>query len=160
MSAGSTIRRGINALQLAMWILAFGVLILLVLVVALKLLLPSTPPKQIEPGELVRQIDAGNVEEARVLRSAGGARIDGELRNPAMHFEAQIAGSEIATFTARLRAKGVPANLGKEIPRGSFEYYTAVILIILLFIGLFLFMVSRISHLRRRGLELKNKEVA
>lgn len=150
MSVWRTIRRGLNALQLAIWTLTFGLMILLVLVVAVKLLLPSTPPKQIERSELVRQIDAGNVEEARFRLSDGGATIDGKLRNPAIRFEARIAESEVATFTVRLRAKGVPASVGKEIPRGSFEYYTAVVFIILLFIGFFLLAMFRISHFRRR----------
>lgn len=79
-----------------MWTVTLLVGILLVLVVALKLLLPSTPPKQMEHIELLRQIDAGNIREAHFLRSKRGAEIDGELRNPPTNFDARIAENETA----------------------------------------------------------------
>lgn len=157
MSIWRTIRRGFNSLQLVMWTFTFGVGILLVAVVVLKLFLPAAPPKQIDHAELLRQLDAGNVEEAHFLRSGNGVEIDGELRNPSENFEARVAEGEIENLQARLRAKGVSATVSNEIPRGSFGYYAAFAFFILFFVAFFLIARFQIRRLRRRGVELKNR---
>lgn len=160
MSVWRTIRRGLNSLQLVVWTFTFGVAILLLVLVALKLLLPAPPPKQIDHAELLREIDAGNVEEAHFLRSGNGAEMDGELHNPPENFEVRIPESEIENLQARLRAKGISTTVSNEIPRGSFGYYAAFAFFILFFVAFFLIARFQIRRLRRRGVELKNRGAA
>lgn len=127
---------------------------MMVLMVGLKLLIPSAPPKHIDRAALLHAIDAGNVAEASFLRSGNEAEINGQLREPSTSFEAQIAASDIDDLTERLRAKGVSATVSNEIPKGSFGYYAVFGFIVLFFIAFFAIVVFQIKRIKRRRLEL------
>jgi ATP-dependent Zn protease len=160
MSFSRAVRAGFNSLQLLIWNFSFWIGILLVVVVVLKIIFASpTQRREFDHSELLREIDAGNIQEAKFVRSKDGIEIDGAIRNPHGDFKAAIAEREVDDLTARLRAKGVSAPVADEIPRGSLGYYATFGLLILFFAVWFFLVRFQIKRLKRKALEFRNKDV-
>src|ERR1700732_3933952 len=132
MSFSRSVRVGFNSLQLLILNMAFWIAVLAIVVIAVKIVFVSpSSPRRLDHSELIRQIDAGNVQEAKFIRSKAGVEIRGTIRNPPGHFRAAIAEGEIGGLTARLQTMGVATSVAEEIPRRSLGYYASFGYIIL-----------------------------
>jgi|ERR1700689_4472133 ATP-dependent Zn protease len=160
MSFSRSVRLGFNSLQLLIWNVGFWIGILMIAVVVLKMIFVSpTQRPELGHSELMRQIDAGNIQEAKFIRSKGGVEIRGTIRNPPSDFRTTIAEGEITDLTARLKTKGVATTIADEIPRGSLGYYATFGFVILFFAGFFFLGRFQIKRLKRKALEFKRETV-
>ena len=160
MSLSRSIRVGFNSLQLLILNITFWIGVLAIAVIVLKIVfVSSSEPRRLDHSELMRQIDAGNIQEAKFIRSKSGVEIRGTIRNPPGDFRSAIAEGEIGDLTVRLQTKGVATTIANEIPRGSPGYYATFGFAILFFAGFFVLVRFQIKRLKRRALEFKKEAV-
>jgi ATP-dependent Zn protease len=142
-------------LNIAFWI---GVLAVAVIVLKIVLVSPTQRP-ELGRSELMRQIDAGNIQEAKFVRSKGGVEIRGTIRKPPSDFRKTISEGEIGDLTARLQAKGIAMNVAEEVPRGSLRYYATFGFVILFFAVWFFLVRFQVKRLKRKAVEFKQEAV-
>jgi ATP-dependent Zn protease len=132
----------------------------MVAVIVMKMILVSPIQRpELSHSELMRQIDAGNIQEANFVRSKGGVEVRGTIRNPPSNFRTTIAEDEIGDLTARLQKKGVAATIANEIPPGSPGYYATFGFVILFFAGFFFLGRFQIKRLKRRALKFQQEAI-
>jgi ATP-dependent Zn protease len=160
MSFSRTARVGFNSLQLLILNFAFWIGVLAIAVIVLKIVFVSPSPRQrLDHSELMRQIDAGNIQEAKFIRSTSGVEIRGTIRNPPGDFKTTIAEGEMGDLTARLQSKGIASSVADEIPRGSSRYYATFGFVIAFFAGWFFLVGFQIKRLKRKALKFKQEAV-
>lgn len=151
-------RLGLTYLWLFCARFGFWMLVLMLILVALRMILPGKPARVMEYGALVNNIDAGNVVSATFTKLKSGEELRGELRTPAESFRTVISTDQIDDLTTRLRSRGAKTSTANEIPSGSLAYWGASVLAVLpvaAFLFLFRFLIKRI---KRRLVELRIKE--
>jgi hypothetical protein len=129
-----------------------------IVLLALIVMRPTSPPRDPGYAELIRQFDSGNVARAAFVRSKDSTVIEGELRNPTEGFRTAISNDQMEILTVRLRNRGLSTETRTEIQQGSLAYWGAIASVALFFIAYFLIVRFSIERARRRLLELKNKE--
>ena len=99
-------RLGLTYLWLFCARFGFWMLVLMLILVALRTILPGKPARVMEYGALVNNIDAGNVVSATFTKLKSGEELRGELRTPAESFRTVISTDQIDDLTTRLRSRG------------------------------------------------------
>jgi hypothetical protein len=151
-------RLGLTYVELIFFRFMFWFVVLMVIVVALRMILPGRPMRVLDYGTLVNNANAGNVVSATFTKLKDGEEIWGELHTPAEPFRTAISPDQIESLTVRLRSRGVKTSTASEIPKGSIAYWGAMTLALLplpAFLFLFRFQIKR---LKRRLVELRIKE--
>jgi hypothetical protein len=116
----TTLRRaqiGWSYFHLTRFRIAFWLLVLMVVIVAVKVMLPSQPPRELGYGALVHEIDAGNIVSATFTKLKDSEEIRGELRTPPETFRTAISNEPIESWAESLRSRGVKTSTAREIPR-------------------------------------------
>lgn len=135
-----------------------GVGITGIVFLAVTVMRPTTPPRELGYADLIRQIDAGDVARAAFVKSQDSTVIKGELRNPTERFRTSISNDQMETLTVRLSNRGASTETTTEIQQGSLAYGGAIASVPLFFIAYFLVVRFSIERAKRRLLELKSKE--
>jgi hypothetical protein len=160
MTFSRVARVGFNSLQLLIFNIAFWIGVLAIAVIVLKIVFVSpSEPRRLDHSELMRQIDAGNIQEAKFIRSKSGVEIRGTIRNSPGDFRSAIAEGEIGDLSARLQVKGIVTSVADEIPRGSARYYATFGFVILFFAGWFFLVRFQIKRLKRRALKFRQEAI-
>ncbi|MFZ0521197.1 MAG: ATP-dependent metallopeptidase FtsH/Yme1/Tma family protein [Candidatus Acidiferrales bacterium] len=149
---------GWSYFNLTLFRTAFWLLVLMIVIVALRVMLPSQPPREVGYGALVHEINAGNIVSATFTKLKDGEEIRGELRTPPETFRTAISNDQTESLTESLRSRGVKTDTAREFPRGSLVYWGAsaiAVLPVVAFLFLFRFQIKR---LKRRLVELRNQE--
>lgn len=157
----TTLRRtqiGWNYFNLMLFRIAFWSLVLLAVVVALRLLLPSQPSREVGYGALVHEIDAGNIASATFTKLKDHEEIRGELRTPPETFRTAISNDQIESLAESLRSRGVKTSTAREIPRGSLVYWGASAISVLPPVAFLFLFGFQIKRLKRKLIELRNQE--
>ena len=160
MSSTRSARAGFNSLRLLMANVLLWIGILLLLIIVLKLAFGSpTHRRELDHSELMRQIDAKNIQEAKFIRSKNNVEIRATIRNPHEDVKATLTEREIGDLTLLLQANGVAPSFAEEIPRESLGFYGFFLFLILFFAGFFFLVRFEIRRLKRRAVEFELKDV-
>jgi hypothetical protein len=138
--------------------IAFWLGILAIVFLAVIVIRPTAPPRDLGYAELTCQIDAGNVARASFVKSKDRTVIQGELRSPTESFSTAISNDQMEIVTVRLRNRGESPETSTEIQHGSLAYWGAIASVALFLVAYFLIVRFSIERAKRRLLELKNKE--
>lgn len=151
-------RVGLAYVELIFFRFLFWFGTLMVIVVALRMILPGRPTPVLEYEALVSNVDAGNVVSATLTKLKNGEEIRGELRSPAESFKTPISNEQIENLTTRLQNRGVKMSTASQLPQGSIAYWGAIALAVLPLPALLFLFRFQIKRLKRRLVELRIKE--
>lgn len=136
----------------------FWLLVLLVFIVAVRLMSPKQPPRELEYAELGHQIDAHNVIRARLVKLRDRVIVTGELRDPSENFRSAVPDGQIESLAEHLGNPSLATNIPKELPRGSLVYWVTTAFVLLVFATIFFLLNFLIVRFKRRLHELRTKE--
>jgi len=94
--------------------------------------------------EFLAHVEKGNVREVTFYLSQVSAEVQGELRDPSGKFRVVVPKEATPELTKQLREKGVLINM-KEVSRGDWVTILLNMTPILLFIGLWIFMIRQMQ---------------
>ena len=151
-------RLGFTYVELIFFRFLFWFVVLMLIVVAVRMILPGPPTRVLEYGALVDNVDAGNVVSATFTKLKNGEEIKGQLRTPAESFTTPISNDQIESLTTKLRSRSVKTSTAAEIPPGSIAYWGAMALALLPLPALLFLFRFQIKRLKRRLVKFRIKE--
>ena len=160
MNLAHRARLALNTARMVFFLLALGLGILAIFVIAFRLISGHSPAQKLPYSELVQQIDNGNVRSATIITSKSGVEISGVLKLQDKSFAVPLKSGDVENLRNRLTQAGVPTSSAEKLDLGSLRTYevigeTVVAFVIFLAVVLWRLKKAMLEFRKLRSLEDK-----